>query len=44
MAESKYGKYVIKEPKFITEMAFHDFKPPLPGFTFPAEIYITGSS
>jgi len=43
MAESKYRKYVIKEPKFITEMAHHDFKPSeVSGFTFPGEVYIDG--
>jgi len=40
MTRSKYGKYVIREPKFVKEMAFHDFERQLSGFTFPAEIYV----
>jgi len=39
VANNKYGKYVITQPKFITEMAFHDFSK-VSGFTFPDEVYI----
>jgi hypothetical protein len=42
MAESKYGKYVIREPKFVKEMALHDFERPPTGSTFPIEVYIDG--
>ena len=42
MAESKYGKYVIREPKLIREMALHDFKRQPSGSTFPIEVYIDG--
>ena len=39
MATSKYSKYVITQPKFITEMAHHDFTK-VSGFTFPDEVYL----
>lgn len=39
MVNSRYGKYIITEPKFITEMAHHDFTE-VSGFTFPDEVYI----
>jgi hypothetical protein len=39
LSESKWGKYVITEPKFVTDLAFHDFKD-VSGFTFPDEVYI----
>jgi hypothetical protein len=39
MAESKYGKYVISEPKLITELAHHDFTD-VSGITFPDEVYL----
>ncbi|MCE5255202.1 MAG: hypothetical protein LLG45_13535 [Actinomycetia bacterium] len=36
---SKYGRYVVTRPKFLTEMAHHDFQE-VAGFTFPDEVYI----
>ena len=39
MAESKYGKYVISEPKLINELAHHDFTD-VSGITFPDEVYL----
>jgi hypothetical protein len=39
MENSEYSKYVITQPKFITDMAFHDFSK-ASGFTFPDEVYI----
>ena len=39
MAASKYSKYVITQPKFVTEMAHHDFSK-VSGFTFPDEVYL----
>jgi hypothetical protein len=39
VAESKWAKYIITEPKFVTDLAFHDFKD-VSGFTFPDEVYI----
>jgi hypothetical protein len=39
MAGSKYGKYVVTEPKFLTEQAHHDYTE-VSGFTFPDEVYI----
>jgi hypothetical protein len=39
MSNGIYGKYVITEPKFVTEMAFHDFTK-VSGFTFPDEVYL----
>jgi len=39
MSDSKWSKYVITEPKFVTELAFHDYSN-ISGFTFPDEVYI----
>jgi hypothetical protein len=39
MPGSKWDKYVVTQPKFVTEMAFHDFKDPS-GFTWPDEFYL----
>jgi hypothetical protein len=39
MTAGKWDKYVIREPKFVTDLAFHDFKD-ASGFTFPDEVYI----
>jgi len=39
MADSKYSKYIITQPKLITEMAHHDFTK-VSGFTFPDEVYL----
>ena len=39
MDQSKYGKYIIDEPKFLTDMPFHDFSQ-ASGFTFPDEVFI----
>jgi len=36
---NKYGKYVITQPKFVTELASHDFTK-VSGFTFPDEVYL----
>jgi len=39
MAEGKYGKYVITDPKLITELAHHNFTG-ISGYTFPDEVYL----
>ena len=26
MPASRWGKYIISDPKFVTDLAFHDFK------------------
>ena len=39
MPASRWGKYIISDPKFVTDLAFHDFKE-VSGFTFPDEVYI----
>ena len=39
MAESRYGRYVITEPRLITELAHHDFTE-VSGITFPDEVYL----
>lgn len=39
MEQGKYGKYVIEEPRFVEDLAFHDFTK-VSGFTFPDEVYI----
>jgi hypothetical protein len=39
MAERKYQKYVIDDPKLVTELAHHDFKD-VSGITFPDEVFI----
>lgn len=36
---SKYGKYVIKKPRLLTEMAHHDFTD-VSGITFPDEVFL----
>jgi hypothetical protein len=41
LASSRYAKYVIDQPEFITEMAHHDFTD-ISGFTFPDEVYLNG--
>jgi hypothetical protein len=41
VAPSKYGKYVISEPKLVTELAHHDFTA-VSGITFPDEVYLDG--
>jgi hypothetical protein len=35
----KYSKYIITQPKFITELPSHDFTK-VSGFTFPDEVYM----
>jgi hypothetical protein len=39
MPGSKWDKYIVTQPKFVTDMAFHEFKDPS-GFTWPDEVYI----
>ncbi len=39
MAEGKYDKYVIDDPKLVTELAHHDFTD-VSGITFPDEVFI----
>ena len=39
MAESKYGKYIISDPK-IENVAFHPNSIPVKGVTFPDEIFL----
>lgn len=39
MEHGKYGKYIVEEPKFVKDLAFHDFTK-VSGFTFPDEVYI----
>ena len=39
MKKSKYTKYIISNPKLVTQMAFHDFSR-VSGFTFPDEVYL----
>ena len=39
MAHSQWDKYIVREPKFLTEMAHHDFSD-VSGFTFPDEVYL----
>ena len=39
MAEGKYGKYIISDPKLVTELAHHDFSE-ISGYTFPDEVYL----
>ena len=39
MAQGNYGKYVITEPRLITELAHHDFTD-VSGITFPDEVYL----
>lgn len=39
MKESKYGKYIITQPKFITELAYHDMTN-VSGCTFPDEVFL----
>jgi hypothetical protein len=39
VAESRYGRYVIAQPKLITELAHHDFTE-ASGITFPDEVYL----
>jgi hypothetical protein len=39
MANNKYSKYVITQPKFVTELAHHDLTK-ISGFTFPDEVYL----
>jgi hypothetical protein len=41
MVSGKYSKYVISQPKFQTELAYHDFGK-TSGFTFPDEVYMDG--
>ena len=36
---SKYAKYVVKEPRLLTEMAHHDFTA-VSGITFPDEVFL----
>jgi hypothetical protein len=37
MSGDKYGNYVVTEPKFLTEMAHHNYSQ-VSGFTFPDEV------
>lgn len=39
MAESKYGKYVIRKPR-VENVAFHPTNIPVKGVTFPDEIWL----
>jgi hypothetical protein len=39
MTNKKYSKYVITQPKFVTELAYHDLTK-ISGFTFPDEVYL----
>lgn len=39
MSDSRWGRYIISEPKFVTDLAFHDFSK-VSGFTFPDEVYL----
>jgi hypothetical protein len=39
VTEKKYSKYVITQPKFVTELAHHDLSI-VSGFTFPDEVYL----
>ena len=36
---SKYAKYVVREPRLLTEMAHHDFTD-VSGITFPDEVFL----
>ena len=39
MAEGRYDKYIIDEPKLVTDLAHHDFSA-IRGFTYPDEVYL----
>ena len=39
MSTSKYGKYVITDPKLVKDLAHHDFSK-VNGFTYPDEVYV----
>ena len=39
MAEGKYGKYIIDDPKLVRDLAHHDFSE-VRGFTYPDEVYM----
>ena len=39
MAEGRYGKYIIHDPKLVRDLAHHDFSE-VRGFTYPDEVYI----
>lgn len=39
MQTGKYGKYVITQPKLLTDLAHHDFTD-VSGITFPDEVYL----
>ena len=39
MDQGKYGRYIIEEPKLVTDLANHDFSV-ASGFTYPDEVYI----
>lgn len=41
MPDGRWDKYIVTEPKFVTELANHDFTK-VSGFTFPDEVYIDG--
>jgi hypothetical protein len=39
MESKKYSKYIVTQPKLVTELAYHDFSK-ISGFTFPDEVYL----
>ncbi len=39
MADGKYAKYVITDPKLVTELAHHNFTE-ISGYTFPDPVYL----
>jgi hypothetical protein len=39
MGEDKYGRYVITDPKLVTELAHHNFTE-VTGYTYPDPVYL----
>ena len=39
MADGRYGKYVIDDPKLVHDLAHHDLSA-VSGFTYPDEVYV----
>ena len=39
MAGGKYGKYVISDPRLVTELAHHNFEQ-ISGYTYPDPVYL----
>ncbi|HJW74142.1 MAG TPA: hypothetical protein VJ787_00530 [Thermoleophilia bacterium] len=39
MGESRYARYVISDPKLVTELAHHNFTE-ISGYTFPDPVYL----